>query len=104
MHTERIYRMNVAVDVSFDYLGHMVPPTVHDEDGEIHWVDHIFSTQPTSCAGNGIGVRFDVKIDGRACALCFEQRPDPCRSEIGHWYLELPESMHMDNIRVNAGA
>ena len=103
MKKERIFRVNVAVDVSFDYMGHMVPTTIHDTDGELHWVDHVFSMQPAS-SGQSMGTRFDVKVDGKPCALYFEQRMDPCRSEIGHWYLELPETWNHDGPSLSAGA
>ena len=36
-----IERQNVAVDVSFDYSGHMIPTTIHDKKGELHWIERI---------------------------------------------------------------
>ena len=85
-----IERQNVAVDVSFDYSGHMIPTTIHDKKGELHWIERIVSVQPAiyACNGCGRGERYTVLSEGKTKNLCFEQLTDPFRDETGRWFLE----------------
>ena len=90
MNTPNIERKNVAVDVSFDYGGHMIPTTIHDTEGEIHWIERIVCMQPAiySCEGCWRGERYTVLSEGKMKNLCFEQLTDLSRTETGRWFLE----------------
>lgn len=90
MKTYTVERHSVAVDVSFDYSGHMVPTTIHSQDGEIHWIERVVSVQPAiyACNGTGRGERYTILSEGEEKNLCFEQLTDPFRSETGRWYIE----------------
>ena len=85
-----IIRQNVAVDVSFDFSGHMIPTTIHDKKGELHWIERVLSVQPAiyACGGCGRGERYTVLSEGKTKNLCFEQLTDPLREETGRWFLE----------------
>ena len=68
----------------------MIPTTIHDTEGEIHWIEQILSIQPAvySCEGCGRGERYTVLSEGKMKSLCFEQVTDPLRTETGRWFLE----------------
>lgn len=104
MTEQKMHRMNVAVDVSFDYQGCIVPTTIHDEDGEMHWVDHVYSMQPAIYANQSTGARFDIRVGGKDCSLYFEQRTDPSRCAMGRWYLEYPEALPSFPYMISYGA
>ena len=91
-------RQYVAVDVSFDYGGRMIPTTIHDTRGEIHWIERILTAHPILHTGTGRRrvERYTVVTEGQRCSLCFEQDMDPHRHSAGRWFLEGPEEFFQD--------
>ncbi len=92
MQPGEAYKAFVAVDVSFNAEGNMLPRAIVWEDGQRYAIDKVKQIRPARAAkAGGQGDRYTILVNGQIRYLFFERSTNLSGDIIGRWFVERKE-------------
>ena len=82
-------KVYVAVRVSFDQNGQLIPKELTWEDGRVYEIDRVTDIrQASAMKAGGQGDRYTIWINGQQSYLFFERNASLAGNNIGRWFVE----------------
>jgi len=82
-------KVYVAVRVSFDQNGQLIPKELTWEDGRVYEIDCVTDIrQASAMKAGGQGDRYTIWINGQQSYLFFECNASLAGNNIGRWFVE----------------